>query len=51
MCMCVSILQGMGPSEGIQPGPEAVGDWKNYRRNVAGPDRRRKTGLPERVRS
>lgn len=36
-CVCVHV-QGMGPSEGIQPGPEAVGDWKDYRRHVEGPD-------------
>lgn len=51
-CMCVCVLrcvhmQGMGPSEGIQPRPEAVGDWKDYRRDVAGPDWWGETGLPE----
>ncbi|TNN23863.1 hypothetical protein EYF80_066015 [Liparis tanakae] len=44
-------MQGVGPGEGFQPGPEAVGDRKDYRRDVERPDRRGETGLPERVRS
>lgn len=50
VCLCVT-SKGMGPSEGVQPGPEAVGDRKDHRGDVEGPDRRGETGLPERVRS
>lgn len=49
VCVCAS--QGMGPSEGVQPGPEAVGDRKDHRRDVEGPERRGEAGLSERVRS
>lgn len=48
-CACAS--QGMGPGEGVQPGPEAVGDREDHRRDVEGPERRGEAGLSERVRS